>query len=62
MTIADTPTPIITVSATDATAKERPPASSPDWGTFTISRTGTTVNALTVRYTLSGTATNTLTT
>src|SRR5207237_1237364 len=48
------PKPTVTVAATDANASE----SGPDSGTFTISRTGSTGSALTVNYTLSGTAQN----
>lgn len=46
----------VTVAATDATAAET--ASTPDTGTFTFSRTGSTASALVVRYGLTGTGTN----
>jgi len=52
VTIADND-PLITVTATDSSAAE----SGPDTGTFRISRNNTT-NALTVYYTMSGTATS----
>jgi hypothetical protein len=48
--------PIITIAATDANAGEGTPANP---GTFTISRTGATTSALTVNYTLAGTASST---
>jgi Ca2+-binding RTX toxin-like protein len=44
----------VTISATDANASE----AGQDPGTFRISRTGPSTNALTVSYTVSGTATN----
>ena len=47
--------PTVTVVATDANAAE---AATPDTGTFTVSRTGSTAAALTVNYTVGGTATN----
>ncbi|MCC7373803.1 MAG: immunoglobulin domain-containing protein [Verrucomicrobiales bacterium] len=51
----DTPTgPIVTVAATDANASEQ----GGDPGVFTISRTGATTAALTVGYTVAGTATS----
>src|SRR5205814_2968745 len=46
--------PTVTVVATDPNASEQ----GPDSGTFTISRTGDTSAALTVNYTLGGTAQN----
>ncbi len=46
--------PVVTVTATDATAAE----AGLDPGTFTASRTGSTASALTVNYTVGGTATN----
>jgi parallel beta-helix repeat protein len=46
--------PTVAVVATDASASE----AGPDPGTFTISRTGSTSGALTVRYTVGGTATS----
>jgi Ca2+-binding RTX toxin-like protein len=48
----------ITVSATDASAAETATGVTPNPGTFTFARTGNTVSALTVNYTLSGTAIN----
>lgn len=48
--------PVITVSATDATAGE--PGSGQGTGTFTFSRTGPTTSSLTVTYTVGGTATS----
>jgi hypothetical protein len=50
----NTPLPTVTVVATDASASEA--GSNP--GVFTITRTGTTASALTVNYTLGGTASN----
>ena len=46
--------PTITVTASDATAAEV----GPDTGTFTIARTGSTASALTVSYSLGGSAQN----
>ena len=60
VTIADNdeppppPAPIVTVTASDAAASE----TGPDSGTFTVTRTGDTTSALTVNYTLNGTAQN----
>jgi parallel beta-helix repeat protein len=48
------PTSTVTVVATDANAAEK----GPDPGTFTISRSGSTTTALTVNYSLGGTAIN----
>src|SRR5205814_621961 len=57
VTIADNdqppPPPTVTVVATDASASE-----SGDTGTFTISRTGSTAAALTVNYSIGGSADN----
>src|SRR5204863_471184 len=47
------PLPVVTIIATDAAASE-----SGDLGTFTIHRTGSNDVALTVNYTVSGTASN----
>ena len=47
--------PTVTVVATDANAAE---AATPNTGTFTVSRTGSTAAALTVNYTVGGTASN----
>jgi Tfp pilus assembly protein PilE len=53
VTIADNNTlPTVTISATDPNASE----TGPDTGTFTVSRTGSTSEALTVNYTVGGTA------
>jgi hypothetical protein len=54
VTIADLPTPLVTVSATDATASESPVQT----GTFTFTRSGDTSAALTVSYTIGGNATH----
>jgi hypothetical protein len=57
ITIADNdqppPLPTVTVTATDANASE-----SGDTGRFTVTRTGSTAGALTVSFTLAGTAQN----
>ncbi|MGC4016590.1 MAG: Calx-beta domain-containing protein [Luteolibacter sp.] len=55
-TIVNDDTPVVTITATDATATEG--SSSTDTGTFTVSRTGPTTNALTVNFSVSGTATS----
>lgn len=47
------PIPTVSVTATDASASETPP----DNGTYTFTRTGATTAALTVNYSVSGTAT-----
>ena len=52
VTITDRPVPIVTISATDPDASE----SGFTTGTFTFTRTGSTALALTVSYTISGTA------
>ena len=54
VTIADNDgsTPTVTISATDPTASE----AGPDAGIFTVTRSGSTSGALTVNYTVSGTA------
>jgi hypothetical protein len=54
VTIADNVHPTVTVVASDPNASE----AGPKPGTFTISRDGSTTNALTVNYSLSGTAAN----
>jgi hypothetical protein len=51
----DIPLPVVTVTATDATAGE--PGSSQGSGTFTFNRTGFIPAALTVNFTVAGTAT-----
>ncbi|WP_071191885.1 Calx-beta domain-containing protein [Trichormus sp. NMC-1] len=50
--------PIITVAATDANAAETATGVTPNPGVFTLTRTGSTTNALTVNYTNAGTASN----
>ena len=54
-TVGPSNSPVVTIAVTDATATEGTPA---DTGVFTVSRTGSTTAALTVNYTVSGTATN----
>jgi len=56
MTVTATPyvTPVMTIAATDPSASE----AGPDPGVFTVSRTGSTTAALTVNYSVGGTATN----
>lgn len=54
VTITDTNVPLITVDAFDSTAAE----STGDPGRFRFSRTGATTSALTVNFTVSGTATS----
>jgi trimeric autotransporter adhesin len=50
--------PKITVRATETSAEETIPGQTTDFGKFTLRRTGDTTKALTVSYTLGGTATN----
>ena len=50
----DTALPTVTIAATDANASEQ----GLDPGTFTVSRTVSTSSALTVNYTIGGSATN----
>lgn len=50
------PGPLVTIAATDATAAEA--GITPNTGTFTVTRTGDPTSALTVSYTVAGTATN----
>ena len=50
--IGTTSTPVVTVSAADASASE----TGGETGAFRITRTGSTVGALTVNYTLAGSA------
>ncbi len=59
VTISDTSSPLVSVTAFDANATE-PAAGLPpsDLGTFRFSRTGSTAASLTVTFTLTGTATN----
>jgi hypothetical protein len=59
VTIADNDLlPTITIAATDANAAETLTGQTANPGQFTITRTGSTANALTVNYTVRGTATN----
>ncbi|WP_373547270.1 DUF4114 domain-containing protein [Chamaesiphon sp.] len=50
--------PTITIAATDADAAETLTGQPPNPGQFTLTRTGATIAALAVNYTLAGTATN----
>ena len=50
--------PVVTIEATDATAAETNPGQTPNPGRFTLTRTGSTTHALTVNYSIGGTATN----
>jgi Ca2+-binding RTX toxin-like protein len=50
--------PQITVAATDANAGETVVGTTPNPGVFTLTRTESNVNSLTVNYTITGTATN----
>lgn len=52
VTITDTDAPLVSVTAFDSTASE----TGPDLGTFRFSRTGSTASALTVTFTVTGTA------
>ena len=54
ITISDDDLPVVTLSATDASAAE----AGANTGTYTFSRTGSTAVALAVNYTVSGTATD----
>ncbi|MCL1467435.1 FG-GAP-like repeat-containing protein [Argonema galeatum] len=57
--ITSIPTPpTVNISATDANAAEVVSGQTPNPGQFTVSRTGSTANSLTVNYTRGGTATN----
>lgn len=57
--VAVPPQPVVTVAATDPEASEVGPSGThTDTGVFTLYRTGSTANALTVWYRLSGTAGN----
>ncbi|MFB2920993.1 Calx-beta domain-containing protein [Aerosakkonema funiforme] len=55
--ITSNPPSVVTISATDANAAEVVNGQTPNPGQFTISRTGSTTNSLTVNYTTGGTAT-----
>jgi len=50
--------PVVTIAATDAQAAETNPGQLANPGRFTLTRTGSTANALTVNYSIGGTATN----
>ncbi|MBD2568895.1 Calx-beta domain-containing protein [Anabaena lutea] len=52
------PLPVITIAATDANAAETATGETANPGVFTLTRTGSTTDALTVNYTTAGTATN----
>lgn len=54
VTITDTSSPLVSVTAIDSSASEI----GPDLGTFRFSRTGSTAASLTVTFTVTGTATN----
>ncbi|MFB2981937.1 Calx-beta domain-containing protein [Microseira sp. BLCC-F43] len=54
----DVALPTITISATDTSAAETLTGQTPNPGQFTITRTGSTATALTVNYSVGGTATN----
>ncbi|BAY20472.1 putative peptidase [Calothrix sp. NIES-2100] len=56
--IADNDKPTITISATDNNAGETSATAVANPGQFTLTRTGNTDSALTVNYTITGTATN----
>jgi Ca2+-binding RTX toxin-like protein len=56
--ITDNDLPVITVSATDASAAETIPGATTNPGQYTLTRTGVTTSALTVNVLMSGTATN----
>ena len=57
-TITNDDLPIITLAATDSDAGETATGVTPNVGTFTLTRTGDLTQAITVNYTLSGSATN----
>jgi hypothetical protein len=56
--IADNETPVVTIAATDASAAETATGVTPNPGTFTLTRLGNLASALTVNYTVTGSATN----
>ena len=58
VTIFDNDLPLVSLSATDSTAAETSVGQISNPGQFTFSRSGSTANALTVTYTIGGTATN----
>jgi hypothetical protein len=57
VTILDNDLPTVTIEATDAEAAETNPGQTPNPGRFTLTRTGSTTHALTVNYSIGGTAT-----
>jgi hypothetical protein len=59
ISILDVIEPTISVSATDSAAEEKNAGVTANPGQFILTRTGSTSDALTVNYTISGTATNT---
>ncbi len=58
VTITDNDLPTVTIAASDATAAEVNAGQTPNPGRFTLTRTGNVSNALTVNYTVAGTAGN----
>jgi hypothetical protein len=56
--IADNETPFVTIAATDASAAETATGVTANPGTFTLTRLGNLASALTVNYTVTGSATN----
>jgi subtilisin family serine protease len=56
VTIWDNDLPVVTIEATDAEAAETNPGQTPNPGRFTLTRTGSTTHALTVKYSIGGTA------
>jgi hypothetical protein len=56
VTITDTETPLVSVTAFDSMASETLPGTPPDTGTFRFARTGSTVAPLVVTFTVGGTA------
>lgn len=50
--------PVVTLTATDASAAETKTGETANGGTIQITRTGSTITALTVKFTIAGTATN----
>jgi subtilisin-like proprotein convertase family protein len=58
VSIADNDKPTVSIVASDANAAETLSTETANTGEFTITRTGTTANSLTLNYTVAGTATN----
>jgi len=58
VSIADNDKPTVSIIASDANAAETLSTETANTGEFTITRTGTTANSLTLNYTVAGTATN----